>query len=507
MIGHYGDKTAWKDKSSINLMFLPIIIIIKMAETTTNYNDALTHALAMRKDWLEKSELTKLKDALHSYNSSFASLYNIYLKKKLINEDPYKQETKISELEIPETGPFNEAKRLEQVSLRLSSYDSQLDFLVNFYQLEVDFLNLERIKRIVGLVRYIDWINLSPDAQSLNTKAVAELTNQSKIGVDAITLSIIGESLTRLSKSTVAIMNIIKNLTLYYKESYKLNVRKSITQSMPASEANAANIKKKFSSAMPGVPFYQELIDELIKEDYSKDGAGIKEAILRSLKVEENKPKALKAPVNFKNILLDGIVVIGGASNALNEIALKLDENEAVMENRKKGFIETIKDLIRQLKHSEPEEVVYTVEYMDATKSIPTKEKIGFHQFREEMDKKTKMLSSFVRGTAYMKLSKMNEEQIIGYLEKNIKDVQALHRTLNALDDFFKSNVVTEDREKIKGIKPELSTIKNSFVKANQLRYEYSAQKEEEEQLKHLGVNPIEVTHDALPSQPSTPES
>jgi hypothetical protein len=61
---------------------------------------------------------------------------------------------------------------------------------------------------------------------------------------------------------------------------------------------------------------------------------------------------------------------------------------------------------------------------------------------------------------------------------------------LSALDEFFKSKVAAENRERIKGIKPELSALKNSYVKANQLRYEYSAQKEEEEQLKRLGVSP-----------------
>jgi hypothetical protein len=83
----------------------------------------------------------------------------------------------------------------------------------------------------------------------------------------------------------------------------------------------------------------------------------------------------------------------------------------------------------------------------------------------------------------------MTEEQIIGYLEKNINEVQGLHKTLGALDDFFKTNVVAEDRDKVKGIKPELSALKNTFVKANQIKFDYSAQKEEEEQMKRLGLN------------------
>ncbi|MDR2480518.1 MAG: hypothetical protein LBD48_14565 [Treponema sp.] len=455
-----------------------------------NYTEALLQALLARKDWLEKSELVKLKEELRTYQASFSALYNIFLKKKLINEDPYKQETKIGELEVPETGPFNEAKRTEQLSLRLSSFDNQLDFLVNFYQFGIDFLNLERIRRILGLVRYIDWVHLTPDSQSHNTKLVAEITNQSKTGVDQITLSIIGESLTKLSKSTASVMSILKDLTAYYRENYKLTVRESI-RGMSAAEANPANIKKRFCAGKPGVPFYQDFVDELIKEDYSKDGPALQAAILNSLKVAEEKPKAVKPKVSFKAILLEGVQVIGASAGNLTEIAVKIDENEAILANQKKTFWEKLRLLIRSMMNAEPEEVVYDLQYVDPAKGVTVREKLSYHQFRTEMDKKNRILAGMSgHGPVLTKLNAMAEEQIIGYLERTIRDVQSLHRTLSALDEFFKGQVPPADRERIKGIKPELAALKNSIVRANQLRHEYSAQKEEEEQLKRLGLNP-----------------
>ena len=473
-----------------------------MAETeqTVNYVEALEKVLAERGDWIEKEELGKLKDELRTFQSSYASLYNIFLKKKFIDEDPYKQETKINELVVPDTGAINEAKKIEQLSIRLSNYDSQLDFLVNFYQLGLDYLNLDRIKRIVGLVRYIDWTSLTPDSSSVMTGPVSQLVLNSKSGVDAITLSIISESLSKLSKLTTPIMAILKNLNIYYRENYKLGIRQKVTQSMSANEATLDNIRKKVNSTMPGSPFYKELIDEIIKEDYSANGKELRDTILNTMKVAQAKPKSVKPAVNFKNILLDGIVVIGGAGAILSEIGAKIDENEAVLRNHRKSFMEKIKELLRQLTNAPPEEVVYIIEYIDASKGLPTKDKVHFFQLRDDMIKKAKILSSFVRGPAYQKLSGMTEEQIISYLERNIKDVQAYHKTLSALDDYFKANVVQEDRDKIKGIKPELSAMKNSFVKANQLRYEYSAQKEEEEQFKRLGVSPINPDNAAPPS-------
>jgi hypothetical protein len=242
--------------------------------------------------------------------------------------------------------------------------------------------------------------------------------------------------------------------------------------------------------AMPGSPFYKDLIDEILKEDYSSSGPDLRDALLNSLKITETRQKSAKPAINYKNVLLEGIVVIGGASNMLNEICSKLNENQTVMDSRKKSFMEKLRELIRQITNAEPEEVVYNIEYLDSTKGISVREKIGFHKFMDDLSKKTRFLNSFVRGPAYNKLNAMTEEQIIGHLDKNINEVQALHKTLGALDDFFKTNVVPGDREKIKGIKPELSALKNTFVKANQIRYDYSAQKEEEEQMKRLGLNP-----------------
>ena len=462
-----------------------------MAETELGiYVDNLTEALLAKKEWFEREELGKLKDELRTYQTSYSSLYHIFLKKKLIDEDPYKQETKISELEVPDSSPINEAKRIEQLTIRLANYDNQLDFLVNFYQLGMDFLNLDRIKRIVELVRYVDWVALTPDSPGAVTKSVAALANNSKVGVDAITLGIIGESLSRLSKSTVAALNILKELSNYYREYYKITIRQHAMQGMSASDATMENIRKKWVAAMPGSPFYKELIEEIIKEDFSESGGELRDAVLNKLKVPAEKPKAVKPAVDFKGILLDGIAVIGSAGNLLTEIGEKLDENQATMESRKKGFMETLKELIRQITKAEPEAVVYDIEYNDQTRGVPVKERLNFHDFRETLNKKARILNSFVRGPAYQKLSAMSEEQIIGYLDKNIKEVQTFHRMLGSLDDFFKANVSPENREKIKGIKPDLSALKNTFVKANQIRYDYSTQKEEDEQLKRLVGNP-----------------
>ncbi|MDR0312771.1 MAG: hypothetical protein LBI14_04170 [Treponema sp.] len=459
---------------------------------TNDYKKTLSDALTARADWLEKSELPKLKDALRTFQMGFASLYNLYLKKGLVIEDPYKQEVKIGELEVPESGPFTEAKRLDQLSLRLSNYDTQMDFLVNFYQFSADFLTLDRLKRIVNLVKYIDWVNLTPDSQSVNTKAAAEITTQVKLGTDPMTMNVITESLSNLNKQFPIIMGHLKTLVDYRRELYKLELRESVTSQMATGEASQLpQIKKKFAQANPGKSFYPDLAEEIIKEDFTSEGPALREKILASLQVAEVKAKVVKQQVPFKTILLEGIQCVGSTAQTFIDVSTKLEENRAVLESEKKGFWIALKKIFRQMLNKEPEAVIYELDYIDPIKGVPIQEKLNVNNFQNDLTRKIKILTSMSsKGTGMAKLETMQDEQLISFLEKNIRDLQSYHKTLTALDEFFKAEVEKEHRDKIKGIKPELGTIKNAILRANSRRHEYSAQKEEEEQLKRLGVNP-----------------
>jgi hypothetical protein len=460
--------------------------------TISDYQQALSHALDARREWLEKTELGRLKEEFRAFHTAFAALYNLFLKKGLINEDPYKNEVKMGgEIEIPETGPFNDADRKDELSIRLSHYDNQLDFLVNFYQFSIDYLSLDKIKRILSLVKYVDWTRLIDSSAPPNTRAAGELVNQAKTGADQLSMSIIGESLTNLTRATGNILKYLKELSDFDREAYKLEVRNKISAAMPAGDASAlSQIKKKFAALMPGKPFYPDLVDEILKEDYSKAGPGLRENILKQLAVPENKPKIVKPAVSFKSILIEGLNAIGSVAVTLTEIGPKLEENKILLESQRNGFWDKLRQLMQQIMNKEPEPVIYEVEYLDPIKGIPVREEVNFNTFRSDMDRKTRILLTLgSRGAAVARLEAMDEPQLLGLLEKNIREVQSLHKILSALDEFFKAKTGKESRERVKGIKPELATIKNAIVKANQKRHEYSAQKEEEEQLRRLGIN------------------
>ena len=89
----------------------------------------------------------------------------------------------------------------------------------------------------------------------------------------------------------------------------------------------------------------------------------------------------------------------------------------------------------------------------------------------------------------YHRLEQMEEEKAFEFLVSNLQEIQIVLRRLPALDTYFKTEVPKEQRSLVRGIKLEISGIKNAFLKANQKKHEYVSKKEEREQLKKLGIN------------------
>jgi hypothetical protein len=456
-----------------------------------DYRAKMAEALAAQANWLEREEMPKLKEGFRTFHTAFYSIYSLLLKKKLIREDPYKGEAKVAEIEVPETGSFPENERVDQMGLRLASFDNQLDFIVNFYQFTLDNFGLDKIKRILGLIRYIDWVRFVADAgASTNTNNMVEVVNQARAQKDQLSINILGDSLINLSRSTGTIMSLLKEISDYDREAFKAEIREKVTASMPPGTPPLVQaIRKKYAAVSPGRPFYNELAEEVIQEDYSKDGEVLREKILKQFTRPVEKPKEIKQQVSYKAFLIEGLFAIGSVSAMLSDIIPKLDENAEILENSHKTFFQKIKKLFNQILNKDSGTQIYNIEYVDPIRQIQVKEKLDFTAFHAELERKAKVLFNIsTKGMAVSKLEGMEEPQLLGLLEKNIRDIQTIHKLLGSLDEYFKAAADQEDRGKIKGIKPELSTMKNALIKANQKRYEYNAQKEEEEQFKKLGI-------------------
>jgi hypothetical protein len=458
-------------------------------------NDFLTRlkeALDARKDWFDRVELPKLKEEFRGFHSAVSSLYALFSKKGLIIEDPYKNETKSGDLEVPPVEPMSDVNKRDILGRQLSALDNELDFLVNFYDFSVPSFTQEKLKIIVALVKYVDWLHLTPDGINVTTQAISEIVSSIRHGKnDPISTQILSDSLAMLASTTKTVINTLKLLSDYNRELYKYNLRVNITSSMSAAEATVSNIKKKLGGGKNVMPFYAELVDEVIKEDYSADSKSLQEAVLQQLSAEMGPAKkSAKAPLSFKPILIEGLNCIGSAGAIITELLEKINENHDLLENQKKGIWTKIKKLFAQISNRDEEPTIYELEHIDPVKGVPVRENLNFNNFCVTLGKKITILNAITqRGSAVKKLEGMSEDQLIELLQRNLKDIQNFHKILNGLDDYFKNAANKNTRPKIKGIKPELSALKNTLTKANEKLQDYNAKKEETEQFKKLGIS------------------
>ncbi|MDR2632138.1 MAG: hypothetical protein LBC51_00755 [Treponema sp.] len=452
-----------------------------------SYQSTLSEALQIRREYIEKSVFLTLREDLRTFYEAYQALYGMLLSKGMVKEDPYKQDIQLGEIQLPETAPFSEAEKDKQLTIRLALYDVQLDVLVNFYQFNTTYFTLDRIKRVLGLIKYIDWINLTTASSSPITRAMAEMANQLRVGTDALGVGGIIGLMQRLAKVSRSILGSLKVLVDFKREDYKLEVRAALSSHIPQGKTpSVGDLKKQMATLMPGKPVYTELLQELIKEDYSPTGQELRDQVLQSLKLTEDKPKPSTPEIPIKHFLIEGVQVISGLAPILVEIGGKLDVNEGILASRKRSFWEELKRFWDKIWNKEPKPLLYEVLYQ-APGAAPVRELVNFNELRRKLDTRAKQFFA----AQSMSLEKMNalpDEQLTSFLERGIRDIQSLYKVLNALDDYFKQTVDPNERNQIKGIKPELSTLKNSYIRANQRRSDYILLKEEAEQLKKLDI-------------------
>jgi hypothetical protein len=392
---------------------------------------------------------------------------------------------------MPNIGPLTDADKLKELSIRLSNFANHLDFIVNFYSLSVKNLSQDKIKILIATVKFIDWQRTTPDSASECTAVLSGIiaTEKRKTG-DPIMVMTFNDSLSRLASLSKSILVLLKEFSDYNREEYKGEVRETITNSLTSPlEATLDNIKKKFPKAMPGKPFYTELVAELIAEDCSPDGPALQKAVLARLAISEKteEPKK-KAEENVRTFLNEGLNALGSAGATLTEVLDKVDVNHMLLQNQKQSFGARLKKLLNQLFNTEPDPIFYHIATIDPNKGQVI-EKLEYGKFRGDMEKKCRILGALAaNGAAMSKINAMEEKHVLELLEKNIADLNQYHRHLIGLDDYFKSSVPPQDRSKVRGIKPELSTISNAAARAGEKRSSYLAIMEEKVQFSKLGI-------------------
>ncbi len=454
-----------------------------------------------RQQMFDSFLLPKLQEEFRISQSAAKTIKTVLVKKGIMHDDPYKYDSKIQEIEIPADEPFTDTERAAIVSRRIAQYEAMLDYMNNYYQFTCDFLNTNRIAKLIALNHVFSWESFSNTSSRPNTKGLADLILMLRNGADPLSISIVNDGLSQLSKSSLAITKALKNLTEFHKERYKLSIRKLV---LPGAiidpkcldtgySAAIKEIKRAFSISMKDQPFYTELVEEILKEEYSPDHAVLQQELIARLSTIKQESGKSHAVENFKPVLMDGIRTIGCVSPQLDEIAEKILENQNLIMSMNQGFFQKLAQAFRKAFNKPEVEQEIAITTMDPITQTGKREIIKFIPFLDELKKRSRIYTGFtVRTSAsYQKIELMDEKQILDLLTRHVAELGNILKECAGLDEYFKQTASPELRERVRGIKVEIAAIRNSLVKANQCRAEYASQVEEQQQLKKLGITNV----------------
>jgi hypothetical protein len=470
-------------------------------EDSEDFTKQLELRLEAQRSRLDTKDLVKLKDNFKLFQSAFVGVTALLHRKGVLGDDPYKYDLKISDVTIPSERPFAESEKVDQISIRVSQFEAYLDFLNNYYQFSCDFLTMGRIKRILSLVKYFNFSQFTETSTQLNTRCLAEIVGMVKKGTDQLSSDLITDSVAQLDKASRDILSCLKSLTEYHKERYKLELRQIVMPGLHIDADMAIGrrdeamrlIKRKFAELASERPFYNELVEEVLLEDFASDGPNLREELLKKFAVAEEKKADKAQEKSYKGLIIEGVRALSAASFALEESVGKLVDDSALLASLDQGLGARLKRMLRKLFNPEVKGLVYQVEFLDPVTGSRTAEAVDFGAFVDETNKKARFLGSLVQrgGASARRLEGMDDEQAYKFLQRNIEELQRALRYLAALEEFFKSETPDEAKQRVKAVRAEITTIKGAVIKANQKKHEYVAQREEREQMNRLGIKEI----------------
>lgn len=465
----------------------------------TDYLAKLQTSILQKTEWYNSQEFPRLLEKYRLLYTCVKSIYDLLIQKQIIAEDPYKMDRKISEIKAPDSDPFNETERDLIIGTRFSEYDTMLDFVCTYTRFSIETTTLPKIKKLQELNATFGWEELTSNSTKPNTRGLAMMINELRTNAPQMVNSMLTDYIGKCSQYISEINKMLNSLIRFQREVYKATIRKDLLEHPSLNREKAfespssmlSEIKRIFADVMgKKTPFYTELINEIISEDTSADKESLRANVLASLEIKETGTKTKKKTVDTRAILMNAVAVLGALAPSYSAMRNKLGDNFELIQGGNKSFFAKLGELFRNIFHIAPKEVRISVTSTDSVTKRKVTREIKMHELLDDMAKKERIYNGIAtNGPEMNKISAASESQILNFLGKQISENQNLFNTLTSLDEFFKANKNPQIRSRIKGIKIELDTMRNTIINANKKRGEYQSLMEEADQMRRLGIS------------------
>ena len=463
------------------------------------FRQELQAALSKKQEWYNSECLQELLSQYRLMHSCVKNLYACFVKKSLIVPDPYRLDKKISQIVVPESTPFAESDISNVFGERFSNYETMLDFICTYFRFSTENFTLQNVKKLLDFNSVFEWDDLSMNNAKMNTRALAITINHAKSGAPNVVQSMINDSVAKCSQAVKVISKILNELGVFQRELYKGGLRKDLFEHPDFDKAKAAaspegelsEIKRLYLKVTGKKNFYNDLVNEIIEEDHGPNKEERQAAVLEKLAIKnvtKNETKK-KAGPDTKEMLMQAVLAIGACAPTLIQLHAKLSENFDVLFTRKATFWNRLMALIIKAFNLKEPERICQLPVKDAKTGVERIQKLNVTEFMTDLAKKERVYNGIgTKGHEYQRIETANEDAILGFVNKQISELQSIFVIINSFDAYFKKEVATENKARVKGMQIELSALRNSIINANKKRSDYASFKEESEQMRKLGI-------------------
>ncbi|MCL2792166.1 MAG: hypothetical protein FWD87_03670 [Spirochaetaceae bacterium] len=465
------------------------------------FNEELKSAIEQRINYFDTDFLLKTKESFRLYSSAYAAIFSLLLKKALIKEDPYKHEYKIIEISMPSTNPFPESDKESELGIRLSFYSLQLEYVCNNYLFNCEYFSNKRVKMLKTLISYIDWSTLSETSENLVSRVLAGMLHKIRQGTDQIAVSLVNTSVSQMSSTKKLLFSNLDAVRDLHNEIYKLLVRQKVIDhpniikyaSNHSIESTMSIVKKKFSEVLVDQPFVQELIKEIVEEEFSPDSITLKNALIAKLssfkhELQQKKEKAMAKKQPSINTLLNAALTTCSISGHVKAITGKLEGNFTILSQPQGSAF--MRWLHKTLSSNKNQGKVFDIEYIDDNSGIKKIERLDINTAMQKYQMLLLGINSERVKSEFSNISPPEEKEkyLISFVDEYNKKLRSFIQQVDGIDKYTK-NAAKKQKisiSQIKGSLVEINAIKNAIIKSKQQYHEYIADKEEYSQLKSL---------------------
>ena len=219
-----------------------------------NFGAELQAALSRKQEWYNSECLQELLNQYRLMHTCVRNLYEFFVKKSLIQPDPYRLDKKISDIVVPETTPFSESEISNVFGARFSDYETMLDFICTYFRFSTENLTIQKVKKLIDLNKAFEWDDLSMNSPKMNTRALAMTVNSAKNNAPNVAQSMINDSVAKCAQATTEITRMLNELGIFLRELFKGELRRDIfdhpdfdkAKAAESAEAELSEIKKLY---------------------------------------------------------------------------------------------------------------------------------------------------------------------------------------------------------------------------------------------------------------------